>query len=129
MVLTLALPVATQYTCCQRRLRIPRLRIQCDKYQTFFCRPELYVSLVFIFFDSWTSSAFVRGSLWLNLWLSLVGSLCDNFSGSFWTALALSGSLTNSCSPWLAFALFCFGGPCFAFQPQSCVARNFPTLV
>ena len=91
-----------------------------------------WVMQIFIFFGSWASRTFVRGSLWLSLRLSLVGSLWLSlcifldcfivFSGS------LSGSLTFSCSPWLALALICFGGPCFAFQPQSCIARNLPTL-
>ena len=75
-------------------------------------------------------SGSICGSLCSSLWLVL----CDILSGSFWTALlvlsgSLRGSLTFSCSPWLVLALICFGGPCFAFQPQSYVARNLPTLV
>ena len=74
-------------------------------------------------------SGSICGSLCSSLWLVL----CDILSGSFWTALvlsgSLSGSLTFSCSPWLALALIFFGGPCFAFRPQSCVAWNLPSLI
>ena len=78
-------------------------------------------------------SGSICGSLCSSLWLVL----CDILSGSFWTALlvlsgSLRGSLTFSCSPWLVLALICFGGPCFAFQPQSCqwrapLEKSYPT--